>query len=172
MLKLSLNELAKEGERLCLGESSDYANVTSKSFKLPQSRELQRPDSHSSSSHTSISEQQCFLCGYEYPHKGECPAKGKRCSNCGKANHFKKMCKSGSNSNSSSSRSNYSNTRPNHHGTSDRMPNNNFNRYGGSPTRSMLRQVSGVKSVFCKGRHFLKMRLELVCFYYQLRNLL
>ena len=128
---------------------NNVLNVTSKSFKRPQSRERerQRPDSLSNSSQSSISEQQCFLCGYEYPHKGECPAKGKRCSNCGKANHFKKMCKSGSNNNSSNSRSNYNNNRSNHHGTNDRTPNNNFNRYGGSPTRSMLRQVSSSNSL-------------------------
>ena len=122
---------------------NNVLNVTSKSFKRPQSheRERQRPDSLSNSSQSSISEQQCFLCGYEYPHKGECPAKGKRCSNCGKANHFKKMCKSGSNNNSSNSRSNYNNNRSNHHGTNDRTPNNNFNRYGGSPTRSMQKNI-------------------------------
>ena len=33
-------------------------------------------------------ESTCFKCGCEYPHKGECPAKGKACSKCGQMNHF------------------------------------------------------------------------------------
>ena len=35
----------------------------------------------------------CGMCGYEYPHKGECPAKGKICKACGGANHFSKVCR-------------------------------------------------------------------------------
>ena len=37
---------------------------------------------------------QCGLCGGSYPHKGQCPAKGRRCPTCDKLNHFAKMCRS------------------------------------------------------------------------------
>ena len=36
----------------------------------------------------------CFNCGGEYPHKNTCPAKNKRCKNCGKMNHFARQCQS------------------------------------------------------------------------------
>lgn len=40
----------------------------------------------------------CGLCGWNYPHQGNCPAQGKRCLNCDKMNHFAKMCRSKPNS--------------------------------------------------------------------------
>ena len=41
----------------------------------------------------------CYNCGGSYPHKNsDCPAKGKTCNNCGKANHFAKICYSRSHS--------------------------------------------------------------------------
>jgi hypothetical protein len=36
----------------------------------------------------------CGMCGYEYPHKGLCPAQGKQCNSCRKLNHFTKCCRS------------------------------------------------------------------------------
>ena len=36
----------------------------------------------------------CRNCGGEYPHKGDCPAKGKTCNFCNKPNHFKSVCRS------------------------------------------------------------------------------
>ena len=35
----------------------------------------------------------CGLCGGNYPHQGTCPAQGKKCLNCGKMNHFSKVCR-------------------------------------------------------------------------------
>ncbi len=38
---------------------------------------------------------ECRNCGGEWPHiRGNCPAKGKECRNCGKLNHFAKSCRS------------------------------------------------------------------------------
>ncbi|XP_069129130.1 uncharacterized protein [Argopecten irradians] len=37
---------------------------------------------------------ECYRCGGSYPHQGQCPAKGKKCNNCQKLNHFSKMCRS------------------------------------------------------------------------------
>ena len=36
----------------------------------------------------------CGLCGGSYLHQGTCPAQGKKCMNCGKLNHFSKVCRS------------------------------------------------------------------------------
>ena len=36
----------------------------------------------------------CGLCDGSYPHRGICPAQGKKCMNCGKLNHFAKVCRS------------------------------------------------------------------------------
>ena len=36
---------------------------------------------------------QCGDCGYNYPHKGDCPAKGKICNKCHKLNHFASVCR-------------------------------------------------------------------------------
>ena len=35
----------------------------------------------------------CWNCGGLFPHRGQCPAKGKTCNNCGQENHFSKVCK-------------------------------------------------------------------------------
>ena len=34
----------------------------------------------------------CRNCGSEFPHTGQCPAKGKQCNYCKKPNQFKKVC--------------------------------------------------------------------------------
>ena len=36
----------------------------------------------------------CYFCGDAYPHTSRCPAKGKKCGNCGKLNHFSRVCRS------------------------------------------------------------------------------
>ena len=36
----------------------------------------------------------CNNCGGEWPHLAQCPAKGKTCRKCGKANHFQVVCRS------------------------------------------------------------------------------
>ena len=46
----------------------------------------------------------CGLCGGSYPHRGMCPAQGKKCMSCGKLNHFAKVCRSKSINRSKSSR--------------------------------------------------------------------
>ena len=38
------------------------------------------------------SSRKCFNCGYDFPHVGECRAKGKTCGTCGKIGHFEKFC--------------------------------------------------------------------------------
>ena len=43
---------------------------------------------------TRSSTQQCRNCGGNFPHTGDCPAKGKECRACGKSGHFAKVCRS------------------------------------------------------------------------------
>lgn len=38
---------------------------------------------------------QCRNCGGNYPHEGDCPARGKDCRACGKPNHYAKLCRGG-----------------------------------------------------------------------------
>ena len=39
------------------------------------------------------SKKECFKCGRDWPHQGDCPALGKKCNNCGELGHFAKFCK-------------------------------------------------------------------------------
>ena len=38
----------------------------------------------------------CYWCSGPFPHEGDCPAKGKRCTACGRQNHFARVCHSAS----------------------------------------------------------------------------
>jgi hypothetical protein len=48
----------------------------------------------------------CGMCGFEYPHKNNCPAQGKQCNNCGRLNHFTKVCRSKPSNSSNSYKTN------------------------------------------------------------------
>lgn len=37
---------------------------------------------------------QCNNCGGSFPHRNQCPARGTSCENCGKMNHYAKVCQS------------------------------------------------------------------------------
>ena len=37
---------------------------------------------------------ECYFCGGQYPHKGQCPAKDKECRSCHKMGHFERVCRS------------------------------------------------------------------------------
>ena len=47
------------------------------------------------SNNNTNSNRRCFSCGYDYPHKGECPAKERKCKVCNEKCHFSvsKFCK-------------------------------------------------------------------------------
>ena len=55
------------------------------------SHQMQQSQNHRQKNNNS---KECGLCGGIYPHKKECPAKGKNCLNCGKLNHLAKVCRS------------------------------------------------------------------------------
>lgn len=48
---------------------------------------------HKSQSGTNVKYPQCGKCGLNHK-EGDCPAKGTKCSNCGKLNHWKRVCRS------------------------------------------------------------------------------
>jgi hypothetical protein len=45
-----------------------------------------KQSSHNHNHSNKNSSNTCGMCGYEYPHKNSCPAKGKKCNNCGRLN--------------------------------------------------------------------------------------
>jgi len=53
-----------------------------------------RFDAPTATASSSKSSKKCGKCGYDYPHKGKCPAEGHTCANCNKLNHFKSVCRS------------------------------------------------------------------------------
>eukprot|EP00794_Sanderia_malayensis_P000736 gene736-biopygen16 len=63
-----------------------------------QTRDIESNESTSAAVHqiksTNKQGKKCFTCGGEYPHKGDCPAKGKQCGSCGKQGHFAIVCRS------------------------------------------------------------------------------
>ena len=60
-----------------------------------QARNIESKDSPRDNLNEMNSKQQCHFCGGPYPHGNTpCPAKGKLCRKCGKANHFSKVCRS------------------------------------------------------------------------------
>ena len=38
-------------------------------------------------------DEKCRNCGGTYPHKDSCPGKNRKCSSCGKLNHFARVCR-------------------------------------------------------------------------------
>ena len=63
--------------------SSGVVNATRKRFQQ-QSRREEKPKSGKS----------CYWCGGNYPHTGDCPAKSKKFSSCGKVGHYENVCRS------------------------------------------------------------------------------
>ena len=54
----------------------------------------QRPPASNDAKPARQHKSQCRNCGGEWPHTGDCPAKGKQCRACTKYHHFEKMCRS------------------------------------------------------------------------------
>jgi hypothetical protein len=67
-----------------INSNRSYSNTT----------QTKSPNFNRNATQRSRQPQQCFNCGYEWPHKTKpCPALGELCSLCHKPNHFKKMCR-------------------------------------------------------------------------------
>ena len=48
--------------------------------------------SRDNAQHMTSSSRDCFKCGYVHDRAAICPARGKKCSGCGKIGHFIKVC--------------------------------------------------------------------------------
>jgi len=108
---LDLTALLKAGRALELSETqakeveSDKTTVNNVNHKKKSDRRPKkgkgrrreehgesRSESHNQSGKTEESSK-CRSCGGAYPHKDSFPAKNKKCTSCGKLNHFAKVCK-------------------------------------------------------------------------------
>ena len=107
---LDLTALLKAGRALELSETQakevesdkttvNVVNDKRKSEKRSQKGKGCRRERHSGSRSRSHKESrkfddatQCRNCGGTYPHKDSCPARNKKCTSCGKLNHFAKVC--------------------------------------------------------------------------------
>ena len=108
---LDLTALLKAGRALELSDmqakevESDKTTVNTvnhkkKSDRRPKKGKGRRREEHSESRSESRKESRkteesskCRNCGGAYPHKDSCPAKNKKCTSCGKSNHFAKVCR-------------------------------------------------------------------------------
>ena len=75
-------------------------NHKKKSDRHPKKGKGRQREEHSESRSESRKESRkteesskCGNCGGAYPHKDSCPAKNKKCTSCGKFNHFAKVCR-------------------------------------------------------------------------------
>ena len=78
----------------------NVVNDKKKSEKRPKKGKGRRREQHSHSRSGSHKESRksdeatkCRNCGGAYPHKDSCPARNKKCTSCGKLNHFAKVCR-------------------------------------------------------------------------------
>ena len=108
---LDLTALLKAGRALELSDmqakevESDKTTVNTvnhkkKSDRRPKKGKGRRREEHSESRSESRKESRkteesskCRNCGGAYPHRDSCPAKNKKCTSCGKFNHFAKVCR-------------------------------------------------------------------------------
>ena len=69
--------------------SEEVVEAVGPSNRVPAQQQVSR------ARHDSVTQPQCRNCGGPWPHNNNiCPAKGKSCLNCGKPNHFAKVCRS------------------------------------------------------------------------------
>ena len=109
---LDLTALLKAGRALELSDmqakevESDKTTVNTVNHKKksamrrPKKGKGRRREEHSESRSESRKESRkteesskCRNCGGAYPHKDSCPANNKKCTSCGKFNHFAKVCR-------------------------------------------------------------------------------
>ena len=90
--KMTLKDLLIAGRQLEMS-SFEAANIEQKQSEQEEVCAIRKNTRQPcpQSRNTSL----CRNCGGEWPHEnGNCPARGKECSKCGKLNHFAKQCQS------------------------------------------------------------------------------
>ena len=89
----SIETQAKALEETLESNDIGYKNKNKHKNKLYQNKQHHyKQDMTNKPSNHYDDEKKCWFCGGEYPHKQKCPAEGKSCNICGKANHFGKVC--------------------------------------------------------------------------------
>ena len=73
--------------------SSQPANSSSDSSHIHKVHSQSKVKAQAGRQPWTFRKKSCGLCGGEYPHQGDCPAKGKKCRNCGILNHFARVCR-------------------------------------------------------------------------------
>ena len=101
----TLDNLLKMGRALEMADAQastmerESVNHVKREHKQPQNRQ-KFSGQHSARKQknndykTKTNKSKCRNCGGHYPHKFECPAKGKKCNSCNKMNHFSQVCRS------------------------------------------------------------------------------
>ena len=103
--KVALRENPNLDKLLELGKSEEHAVESSEAIQNTIKEETETSyqtrfvksknrQQNNSKFHKSARDRQCYHCGMQWPHTGDCPAKGKTCSNCQRLNHFAKVCHS------------------------------------------------------------------------------
>lgn len=99
--KCSSNKLRKRAlqqsmsleELLALERSMEISSVRAQEMTMKKEK-VYKLEKVTSSSKKPTTKKTCFRCGKAWPHDGQCPAMGKKCSNCSKMNHFGVACRS------------------------------------------------------------------------------
>ena len=98
--KITLDDLLSKARTLeasKLQATGIEQSLSSPTTSSAQSDLVNRVSTQFKPGHSTRSRQQkqkCNHCGYSWPHRtSPCPAQGKSCNQCGKANHFAKVCR-------------------------------------------------------------------------------
>ena len=80
------------------GRRDEISKYQSKDIEAKESPHVEEAKKLTKKRETNVQAQtrpksSCWNCGGTFPHRGQCPAKGKTCNNCGQENHFSKVCK-------------------------------------------------------------------------------
>ena len=86
---ITLENLLKFGRAKEAAE--DQARRMESSSSVDQVNKLRTRTSKAKASE--VKKHSCYLCGGDFPHSGECPAKDKECRQCGKKGHFSRVCR-------------------------------------------------------------------------------
>jgi hypothetical protein len=98
-------ESAKIDQQQLTRDNTTLASITSEltaeehiaaisAYKQNKKKNMNSKTNNNSNTDGSNDKEKCRNCGYDWPHRGKCPAKGNTCNKCHKMNHFESVCKS------------------------------------------------------------------------------
>ena len=92
---LEASEIQATGIENTFASMGITEETTNKISVRRKPRSASQPNKQQNNPSTDPKSNTCGHCGRKWPHKNnQCPAKGKVCSKCGKANHFAAVCRS------------------------------------------------------------------------------